>query len=123
MMYTEINIECVKQFKFGYYQVHHGKTIAIFENKFEAIEAAQRINGWISYHFNDDVFGCFDWQLPINDSLNNLYRKRAEQIRRENDYVVCAYSGGFDSHNMLQSFLANDIKIDAILFFYNSLSV
>src|SRR5262249_28377199 len=48
-------------------------------------------------------------------SLPDLYRQRAEEIRRDYDYIILTYSGGHDSSNMLETFLYNDIPVDEIL--------
>ena len=109
--------------KYGYYSIHYGnEQIITVSSKLEAIEAAQRTNGWIQYHFNDDVYSCYDWREPIVESISDLYAQRARDIRQQYERVVCCYSGGFDSHNMLQSFLSNKIPVDAVLCFYNSLA-
>ena len=51
---------------------------------------------------------------PI-ENLSELYKKRAEELRDEYDYIILHYSGGHDSHNILETFIFNDIFIDEIL--------
>jgi hypothetical protein len=43
-----------------------------------------------------------------------LYKQRAQQLRDTYDYLVLYYSGGADSHNILRTFIDNNIKIDEI---------
>jgi hypothetical protein len=56
------------------------------------------------------------------DDLQNLYKQRAVEIRNNYDYVTLFYSGGPDSHCILESFLLNNIFIDEIVIFdiYNT---
>jgi len=107
--------------KFGYFLVHYNDTEYLTCSKVEALQLAQRTNGWVTWHFNDDVYGAYDWQQQISKSITDLYRERAEQLRKQHDHLVIMYSGGYDSHNMLCAFLDNQIKVDAIVFFYNSM--
>ena len=48
--------------------------------------------------------------VPVND----LYKQRAQQLRDTYDYLILNYSGGADSHNILMTFLNNNIKLDEI---------
>lgn len=56
----------------------------------------------------------YDWTVEPTESLDELYRIRAQQIRDNYDYVVVWYSGGPDSWCVLNSFLNNGIKVDEI---------
>jgi hypothetical protein len=109
--------------KFGEYRVRLGSSIRLVTgSKIEAIESVQNLGGHITWHFNDDIFSCYDWKKSITEDLADIYCRRAQQIRDRYKKVIIMYSGGFDSHNMLMSFLSNDIKVDAVCTFYNSLS-
>jgi len=109
--------------RFGEYRVWIGKTLRLRTgSKIEAIESVQNFGGHITWHFNDEILSCYDWQKIVTEDIADLYHRRAQQIRDQYNKVVIMYSGGFDSHNILMSFLENGIKIDAICFFYNSLS-
>jgi hypothetical protein len=65
---------------------------------------------------------CFDAALskvnlleePVQ-SLDYFYIKRAEQLRNSYDYLILHYSGGHDSHQILETFMLNGIFIDEIL--------
>jgi hypothetical protein len=109
--------------KFGEYRVWLGDQFRLSTgSKIEAIESVQNFGGHITWHFNDEIFSCYDWTKPIPETMSELYHRRAQQVRDRYKKVVVMYSGGFDSHNMLMSFLANGIKVDAVCTFYNSLS-
>ena len=101
--------------KFGFYQVGNDT----FYSRVEAAEYSKRTNKPIHWNFNDSVFGQFDWKNEPPLSLEQLYANRAQQIREKYDYVVVWYSGGADSHNVLSSFLKNNIHVDEIAQFVN----
>lgn len=107
--------------RFGYYVAHCGIHQFRTCSKLEALQVAQRNNGWVTWHYNDAAYGSYDWSSPVQQDIVDLYRQRAEQLRNKFDHVVLMYSGGYDSHNMLESFLKNNIKVDAIVSFYNSM--
>lgn len=101
--------------KYGYYKVGD----FIFINKIEALKYAKQFESVVSFHFNDEVFNSYDWTIDPepNISLSELYRRRAQQLRDNNDYLILAYSGGPDSQNVLDSFLKNNIHLDEIVNF------
>lgn len=107
--------------RYGYYIVHYGSIKYRTCSKIEALQISRRNNGSVTWHYNDEVYGSYDWSQEIPEDLEDLYRQRAEQLRAKFDHVVIMYSGGFDSHNVLQSFLKNNVKVDAIVSFYNSM--
>ena len=96
---------------YGYYTVGDLKTYS----KLEAIEAETRTGHSVHWHFNDETFASYDWSIEPRESLNELYRQRAQQIRDDYDYIVLNYSSGSDSDNILTTFLNNNIKLDEIL--------
>ena len=97
--------------RLGYYLVgwkkFHNKTLALLESKKTGYDLV-----WV---FNNDVYGKIDWTIPIHDSLENLYKKRAQQLRDQYDYLVLYFSGGADSLNILHSFINNNIFLDEIV--------
>jgi hypothetical protein len=99
------------QDKFGFYQVGSVKTYS----KLEAIEEETRTGNPVKWNFNDAVFGKYDWTVEPSESLNELYRRRAQQLRDSYDYIVLVYSSGADSDNILTTFINNDIKLDELL--------
>lgn len=105
----------VPKTKFGFYKVGNIQTVS----KVEAIELHNKTGIHPEWVFNDEVFSRYDWTKEPEPSLVDCYRMRAEQIRRKYDYLVVMYSGGPDSHNVLQSFLRNDIPIEEICQFWS----
>jgi hypothetical protein len=86
-----------------------------FYSKLEAIEFSTRTGQPIHWDFNEAVFSSYDWTKEPSESLSELYRQRAQQLRDRYDYIVLSYSGGSDSDNILHSFIDNDIKIDEVV--------
>jgi hypothetical protein len=99
-----------KKDKFGYYRVGNSE----FISKLSAIEHSQKTGKHMQWIFNDIFFQEQDWTIEPSKSLQTLYKERAQRIRNNYDYVVLFYSGGADSHNVLCSFLYNNIPIDEI---------
>lgn len=71
-------------------------------------------NSPVEFIFNDDVFANIDWAVEPDISLDELYKARAQQLRDDYDYLILSYSGGADSHEVLCTFLENNIFIDEI---------
>jgi hypothetical protein len=97
--------------KLGYYLVGNKK----FINKPLALIEAKKTNQDITWYFNDDIFGSYDWSAPVERSLFDIYVDRAKQLRNRYDYLVLYYSGGADSINILWAFIANNIFLDEIV--------
>jgi hypothetical protein len=103
--------------KFGYYQAGNRKTYS----RQEAIEfAGEKPIEWV---FNDEVFSLYDWTTEPVDNINHFYNLRATQLRNDYDYIVLFYSGGYDSHNILKTFIDNNLHIDEIITSIPSLSI
>lgn len=102
--------------RFGYFKAGDLK----FYSRLEAYEVAKRLNlGEVTWHFNDEAFSSYDWTVEPAESLGELYRQRAQEIRDKYDYVVLHFSGGADSKNILDTFLDNDIKLDELVSLVN----
>jgi hypothetical protein len=101
--------------KFGFYQVGDKTTYS----KLEAAEWAHLNKSNVQWNFNDHVFSKINWSEEPKESLWELYKARARQIRAAYDYVVLWYSGGSDSHNMLLAWIDAGLKIDEIATTWN----
>lgn len=97
--------------RLGYYLVDNKK----YYNKPLAMIAASQSNKELTWVFNDDVYRRANWFEPIEESLNSIYHRRAQQLRDQYDYLVLYYSGGADSINILHAFIDNDIFLDEIV--------
>jgi len=100
--------------RLGYYRVgwkkFYNKTLALLESKQTGYDV-----DWI---FNNDVYGKINWTVPVNETLEQLYLRRALQLRNDYDYLVLYFSGGADSTNILKVFVDNNIFLDEIVMQY-----
>lgn len=97
----------------GYYKVDD----KIFCNKLQALLFASKNKKNVEWIFHDDLYdfaGLNIKSYDYNNSLENIYKNRALQLREKYDYLILNYSGGADSHNILQTFLKNNIKLDMV---------
>lgn len=86
-----------------------------FLSKFKALEYANQINtGVVRFYYHDHIWDTFDKTLLGKVPLTTLYKERAQQLRDRYDHLVLHYSGGADSHNILHTFLVNNIKLDEV---------
>lgn len=101
--------------QFGYYQVGDLK----FYSKLEAAHMRDQSGLDMRWNFNEAVFDSYDWSIEPTESLAELYRQRAQQLRDKYDHLVLWFSGGADSTNILDSFVDNDIKLDEVASYVN----
>jgi|TARA_R110000782_G_scaffold211304_1_gene299225 hypothetical protein len=96
--------------KVGFYELH-GKQ---YGNKFHALSHCK--NGeYPKFNFNEEAFGKADFTVNPSESIYELYKKRALQLRKDYDYLVVYFSGGIDSAIIIRTFLENKIKIDGVI--------
>jgi hypothetical protein len=87
----------------------------VFYSKSKAAYKASQSNTDLKWYFYDDLWFNLLQNVPIiTPSLDELYKQRAQQLRDKYNYLILNYSGGADSHNVLMSFLKNNIKLDEI---------
>jgi hypothetical protein len=86
-----------------------------FSSKIRALLYSNEVNKPVEWIFNDRVFQSYDWSIEPEETLDQLYDKRARDLRAKYDYVILSYSGGADSHNILMSFFRQGLHIDEIL--------
>jgi len=98
----------------GYYTVGNEQ----FTSKTAAVYESWRSNQPIKWHYHNEIFDHFYQNNPPHtlgkQNLESLYRERAQQLRDKYDYLILHYSGGSDSHNILMTFLNNNIKLDEV---------
>ena len=96
--------------KHGYYLINGIKTLS----KFEAWQFSKGNFNDIQFIYNDELMSTYDWTVEPAEDIYQLYSDRARQIRNDYDYVVLLYSGGIDSHTILETFLQNNLRVDEI---------
>ena len=100
--------------KLGYYLVGDN----IYYNKIQALIDASKKNLHVRWFFNEDTFIKYPWHIEPEESLRELYCRRAQQLRDTYDYIRIEASGGSDSTTAVYSFLLNGIHLDEVVFRY-----
>jgi hypothetical protein len=95
----------------GYYSCD-GKE---FSSKIEACIYGTQNKKTVLWNFNDDLFDQYDWSIEPDGTLDQLYDRRARELREKYDYIVLAFSGGADSNNILEAFLRQGLFIDEVV--------
>ena len=98
----------------SYYKVNDIK----FKYFTDAINHKRKLNNAqfeIEWEFNfENELKANDWNIEPHETLDQLYFKRAKELREKYDYIILYYSGGSDSHNVLMSFYNQGLHIDEI---------
>jgi len=97
--------------KTGYYTVDGIN----FESKIQACIFANKHNKKVEWKFNNEAFNTYNWNIEPEASLDQLYDRRAKDLREKYDYLILSYSGGADSHNILMAFIRQNLHIDEIV--------
>ena len=100
--------------KLGYYLVNNN----IYYNKFQAMMDATKTNSQVRWFFNEDVLIKHPWHVEPTESIEQIYRRRAQQLRDKYDYIRVEASGGSDSNTVIFSFLLNGIHLDEVVYRY-----
>jgi len=108
--------------KLGYYTLGN----EVFYNKNQAILAGSKLPGHahnlnndpVRWLFNEDVFLKHPWHIEPEEDIRELYRRRAQSIRDNYDYVRLELSGGADSATVAFAFLLNGIHLDEVIYRY-----
>jgi hypothetical protein len=96
--------------KYGYWTVPGKK----FYKKVDALVYATEHNMPVEFVYHNTVFENFDRAQLGKNSLTNLCKERALQLREKYDYLILYFSGGADSYNILTTFINNGIKLDEV---------
>lgn len=85
-----------------------------FQNKLEAIRENTVSKRPIRYRTPDSYYS-HDFTMKTKQSLEELCATHAKTLRSQYDDIHLFYSGGSDSHYILQTFLDNKIKLDKVI--------
>jgi coenzyme F420-reducing hydrogenase delta subunit len=90
---------------------YYDKDNNVYETQLDALKSGKKCR----FNFHEETFDKVDWTKRPIETLDQLYKSRAEYIRDTNEYVMLCYSGGSDSTKVLETFYYNGIHIDEIL--------
>jgi len=96
--------------KLGWYEVKG----TAYSNKYHALEQCGP-GEWPKWNFHDEAYSQEPWHVEPKEDLYELYRQRAMQIRLKYQNVILYYSGGIDSHAILNTFIEAKIPLDGII--------
>jgi len=92
----------------------NNETEIFYDKRKALIWASEKGNADVSYCWHNSVWENFDRNKLGKRTLKDLYRDRAQQLRDTYDHLALHYSGGADSHNVLMTFLNNNIHLDHV---------
>jgi hypothetical protein len=86
-----------------------------FNNKTLGLLYAKNIGSDLHWYYYDKEFSQYNWTIEPTESLDELYRRRAQQLRDQYKKIAICYSGGYDSTNIINTFLENKLFIDEVI--------
>jgi hypothetical protein len=66
-------------------------------------------------YLNNDIYDLIPWHIPPEGTIAAYEVDHARKLRDTYDYIRLWYSGGSDSHSMVESFLRGGYVVDEIL--------
>jgi len=87
-----------------------------FQSKVKACVYAQTVNQPVKWIFGlDEIYSKYSWDIEPTETIDELYDRRARELREQYDYIAISYSGGADSHNVLMSFYRQGLHVDEVI--------
>jgi hypothetical protein len=97
---------------------HQTNTVQSFGVKLDALLYQQTLpHATVHFNWYEELFKQSTFFEEPLESLDELHRQRALEIRNKYSYVRLWFSGGADSITALNAFLDNDVHIDEIILF------
>lgn len=94
-----------------YWQVDDYCTVS----KVAAFERAQGDISRVQFSFMENAWRELDYTQEPTQSWEDLLRIRCQRLREKFHHLALMYSGGWDSHTILLSFIRNKIPLDEII--------
>ena len=91
---------------------HHLNTLLAWDDINRSKEA-------FNFSLFPEYWDKYDWTVEPFQTWPQLMRARCEDLRQRYDWIRLWYSGGRDSHPILETFLSNNIHLDEIVVWYN----
>lgn len=99
--------------KIGCY-IYNNKVFLKKKDLFKEIRGNPNQFHSVRFWFNDLIYSKYNWKVEPEESLDELYRRRAQDLRDKYDYLILMFSGGSDSNQVLRSFIDNGIHLDEV---------
>jgi hypothetical protein len=94
-----------------WYQVNGQRTWS----KVEALQQANGDVGKIHFHWHESAWDSINWSTEPTESWEELMLARCLQLREKYNHLSLMYSGGYDSHAILMTFIKHKIRLDRII--------
>jgi hypothetical protein len=85
-----------------------------YNSKFSAISEFEKYKQGLCLETPKE-YDNHNFAIEPKDDLTDLLRNEAQKVREENNHLRLFYSGGPDSHAVLNTFIENNIQIDEIV--------
>lgn len=95
---------------------HYKSNGKYFANKFDAIDEFEESRHSLFLEL-PEIYYNFDFSVEPKEDLATLIGAEAVKVRQQSDYIRLFYSGGADSHAVLNAFVSNGLAIDEIVCF------
>lgn len=89
----------------------------IYPSKWQAFEAYANQPTDFGFYYYDHIWDQYDWSQEPSKDLKTLEIEHCQHLRSKYDIIALAYSGGVDSHTVLQRFIDAKVHIDYIFCF------
>lgn len=89
----------------------------VYLNKWQAMMVYANNPNSFGFYFYDDIWDTLDWTLEPDQDLKTLEIEHCKFLRNKYNLIVLFYSGGVDSHTVLQRFIDAKVHIDYIVCF------
>jgi hypothetical protein len=87
---------------------------SVYVNKMDALAEHVKTGQPITWHLFEEELSRLDLKKEPEESLAELYAKRARELREEYDHLVVHFSGGTDTSAIINIFIENDIHVDEL---------
>jgi len=88
-----------------------------FTNKLKALQEGKRSNQPVRF-IENPAYRSHDCSSPSDKTWTELIKQHALELREKYDHIRLWFSGGCDSLFILDSFVANNIRLDEIVIFH-----
>ena len=85
-----------------------------YDSKFSAIDEYEKYKKGLCLETPSE-YDNYNFVNEPEQDLTDLLRYEAQKVRAENNYLRLFYSGGADSHAVLNTFIQNNIHLDEIV--------
>jgi hypothetical protein len=93
---------------------HYHTNNKYFKGKFNAIDEYEKHKKALLLEVPDS-YGSFDFTTEPKEDMQTLLKSEAVKVRERHDYIRLFYSGGADSHAVLDAFVNNGLHINEIV--------